>query len=527
MAQAKHQVEKSLPGNFVGPACCWMGRKLYNYYNGCSNYYIPTYASESVSKSADKSTAVGSTRALFEGEMEMAGQIDIVMVSCDRLAYTRQFVEHLWSRTDTPFRLIAVDNGSTDGSAEYLEASDAVSNFVPLDKNGGIHAAKNAGLALVESEPYYVDTDNDALVPSLQPDWLERLIGLMDRHPEYGAIACRPQVMVGEPSNRFDNCGEIREMDHAGAWLRIMRTAAVKRAGGWRKDAGPGRNNEDLWIAGKLRTQGLKVGVARDVRCCHLFGRNWGYPEGTPHGHKPTNPPPEHWDAIRLDPATWEPLDGKEVRRDARADRGREKMSEENWWLTHFPTHEGRARFMRSFGEGVGIPSRDFLLDIVGDGESFLDVGCGPGIDFENLVRKHHRKLRYRGYDLSPGFVDTCRALFPEGDFRVGDALALPEPDESWDTVLLRHIVEHTAGYEAPILEAMRVARKRVVIVLWRPLRIGFPDQIGLGGTSSDYNREAFRAFIAGLPAQAEMFEVPAPRDRKNWVWVLRKESLP
>lgn len=234
--------------------------------------------------------------------------VDLVVVSCNRLDFTRQCIDHLFSRTDTAIRIIAVDNGSRDGSVDYLAGCDAVDVLIALDENRGIHHAKNAGLAMVTSTPYYVDTDNDVLAASMQPDWLAWLIALMDCHPDYGSIACRPQVLVGEGPDEFDNCEEIREMRHIGAWLRIMRTEAVKAVGGWRLDAPPGRNNEDQWIAGKLREAGYKTGCARDVRCWHLFGVNWGYPDWVDHGHKPMFPPPEHWDTLAVDPNTWEPL---------------------------------------------------------------------------------------------------------------------------------------------------------------------------------------------------------------------------
>ncbi|NIP84988.1 MAG: methyltransferase domain-containing protein, partial [Planctomycetales bacterium] len=182
----------------------------------------------------------------------------------------------------------------------------------------------------------------------------------------------------------------------------------------------------------------------------------------------------------------------------------------------------GHKTYMRSYGEGVGTASREWLLTQIKDGESLLDVGCGPGCTYENL-KVNGRQVTYRGLDFCPEFVAACRELFPEGDFRQGDAMALDEADNSWDTVLLRHVLEHAPGYRDPIAEAVRVARKRVVIVMWRPLSKG-PDRMrvaGRTGGSNDFNASDFLCYL-------NTFVLPITRAefggrRPNWAWVLHK----
>lgn len=236
--------------------------------------------------------------------------IDIVAVTFNRIAFTRQFYRHLVDRTRTPFRLIVVDNGSTDGTVEFLQECKRVDSLVLFDNNRGIHCAKNAGLKLVQSRPYYVDTDNDILCPDLEPDWIARLVDLMDRYSDYGAIACRPQAMVGSPGDFWDGCGEIKDASRAGASLRIMRTEQVKQVGGWRNVVKPGRNNEEQWIADKFRQIGFRVGYASQLYCWHCFCENWGYKDipMEVHGHRPIWPLPSTYDQIKCDAKTWEPL---------------------------------------------------------------------------------------------------------------------------------------------------------------------------------------------------------------------------
>jgi len=180
----------------------------------------------------------------------------------------------------------------------------------------GIHYARNK---LLESVIYklFVSTDND-IVPQSPvdgADWLQLLTDLMERHPDYAAIALRPHIMIGDRvEEMFKDAPEVVERAHVGAVLRMMRTEAVIDVGGWSDKIQPGRNNEEQWICGKLRKAGWKVGYARDIHAIHCFGNPelgedpWGYdaslkPED--HGHREIWPPAHHyqWNRLRVD---WE-----------------------------------------------------------------------------------------------------------------------------------------------------------------------------------------------------------------------------
>jgi len=238
--------------------------------------------------------------------------IDIVCVTFNRLEHTKAFIGHLVERTTTPYRLIVVDNNSTDGTQEYLmnlKLDGVIGHLILLQENYGIHAAKNAGLALVRSEPYYIDTDNDLLCAKLEPDWISQLVDLMDKNPQYGAISCRPQVLVGNGDGAFENPGEVIKFDHVGAHLRIMRTQAVRDAKGWEKTWEAKRNHEDVYIARELEKLGFDTGYAKNVRCWHQFSKNWGYEDLKleEHGHNEMWPPSEFYDTVinSFDTETW------------------------------------------------------------------------------------------------------------------------------------------------------------------------------------------------------------------------------
>ena len=238
------------------------------------------------------------------------------MVTFNRKEFTQKCLKYLSDRTKTPLRIIVVDNNSDDGSQEMLfkmKQNGLIHHLILLEENYGIHMAKNYGLSLVRSEPYYIDTDNDLLCSSTEPDWVSRLVSLMERYPKFGAIACRPQVLVGTGGGQFKE-EEVVKFGHVGGHLRIMNTKLVRKVGGWAKVWDAKRNSEDKWIAERIREAGLEVGYASDVRCWHMFGENWGYKDMPvkDHGHNEMWPPPEHWDRgqYKFDHYTWKEKDG-------------------------------------------------------------------------------------------------------------------------------------------------------------------------------------------------------------------------
>ncbi len=110
---------------------------------------------------------------------------------------TRPCVESLLrAATGVEFRLVIVDNASTDGTREYLEELRARRPDVSVVLNAtnlGFAAGNNAGIRSVEAE-YYVLLNNDTIVTDR---WLDRLIRFVESHPEAG--------MAGPVSNAVGN----------------------------------------------------------------------------------------------------------------------------------------------------------------------------------------------------------------------------------------------------------------------------------------------------------------------------------
>lgn len=99
-------------------------------------------------------------------------------------------------------------------------------------------------------------------------------------------------------------------------------------------------------------------------------------------------------------------------------------------------------------------------------GDRVLDVGCGTG---SALARYRDAGYDPAGIDLSEAMLAKARArLGADADLRVGDALALPYPDDSFDLVTAAYLVHEVPVDLRPRLlhEIARVAGPEGEILL-------------------------------------------------------------
>lgn len=205
--------------------------------------------------------------------------VDIFITAFLRPELTKKTLEYLKERTKYPHRVFLIDNG---GNQEFR---DEVDYYIGMSKNVGIHAAWNIALSMAESE-YFITSDNDIYVPDLitysehgTADWLGAMVTFMNDRPDYGAISLHPHVFIGAAGIDPNDPEDVKERNMCGAVMRIMRTEAVRKAGGWLHHLNPGRNHEERTICSQLQNAGYKVGIASRIRAYHPFPKNWGYPE--------------------------------------------------------------------------------------------------------------------------------------------------------------------------------------------------------------------------------------------------------
>ena len=115
------------------------------------------------------------------------GATSIIIPCWNQLEFTRQCIAALLRHTHGPWELIAIDNGSTDGTAGYLanlrDAAPLPVTLISNSRNLGFPAAINQGLKCARGD-YLVLLNNDVVVTE---GWLSQLIGLASIAPPTGA----------------------------------------------------------------------------------------------------------------------------------------------------------------------------------------------------------------------------------------------------------------------------------------------------------------------------------------------------
>jgi SAM-dependent methyltransferase len=110
---------------------------------------------------------------------------------------------------------------------------------------------------------------------------------------------------------------------------------------------------------------------------------------------------------------------------------------------------------------GVGNP---FSLGPLNPGDAVLDIGCGAGVD--SLVAAHLVGAggRVAGLDVTPAMVVRARASLaqlglPNVTFQIGDAEALPFPDNDFDAVISNGVFNLTLDKAKALQETHRVLK--------------------------------------------------------------------
>jgi len=94
-------------------------------------------------------------------------KLSIITLTYNKLEYTKKFIESLYKYTND-FELIIVDNGSTDGTVEYLKSKPEI-KLILNTENLGFSKGNNQGIEIAQGE-YIGFLNNDIL---LYPNWFE------------------------------------------------------------------------------------------------------------------------------------------------------------------------------------------------------------------------------------------------------------------------------------------------------------------------------------------------------------------
>jgi cephalosporin hydroxylase/GT2 family glycosyltransferase len=222
------------------------------------------------------------------GEPSRRGsRLTSVIVPCfHRLEFTRECVAALQRHTRGSWELIAVADGSTDGTARYLQGiRDASAHRVEIIvnvENRGLLAACNQGLKAARGD-FLVLLDSGTVVTE---GWLDQLVALADSDPKVGMVGpmsnsgSAPQL-VGEVPYRdragLDRFAAAWRLERRGKWSTasqlsgsclLLKRSVLEAIGGLDERVEPGRFADEE-LARRVKQSGFHLAVAHDLFVHH------------------------------------------------------------------------------------------------------------------------------------------------------------------------------------------------------------------------------------------------------------------
>ena len=206
----------------------------------------------------------------------------VVIVTWNGLHHLRRCLPALAAQTGVEFETIVVDNGSTDGTAEWIAEAYPRTVLKRLESNHGFSEANNIGFGLAHAQ--LIATLNNDAFPD--PDWLRSLVRAARKHPEAGSFASR--IVLDRDPTIIDSAGVVTDVlgiawdrhnaepvgvDAAGeifgacAGAALYRKALLDKTGGF--DSAFFAYLEDVDLAWRARWLGWTARYVPEARVVH------------------------------------------------------------------------------------------------------------------------------------------------------------------------------------------------------------------------------------------------------------------
>lgn len=163
-------------------------------------------------------------------------KVSVLMTVFNGMPYLADSVESVLGQSMSDFEFIIVDDGSTDGTAQYLASLNDPRIKVVRQENGGTADAANHGLKYVNAE-FVARMDADDIS---MPNRLEKQLAFMTSHPEVGIVGAQVLPLghqkVGKslnlPQSHDDIFGALMTGRHGLAHSALMiRTQTLRDVG--------------------------------------------------------------------------------------------------------------------------------------------------------------------------------------------------------------------------------------------------------------------------------------------------------
>jgi GT2 family glycosyltransferase len=216
--------------------------------------------------------------------------VSIVILNYNKKCLSEKCIAHLLRVTNYPnFEVIFVDNGSVDGSAQFIKRmfeSDARVKIVELQKNYGYALGNNIGASIARGK-YIAFVNNDVIVTS---NWLNELISILEKDTTIGAVQGK---ILRAGSNQIDSMGMFidyfgnvikrgekepdgPEFNYASEIFSVSGSCFVVREDAFREVGGFDKNYflmfEEIDLSWRLRLAGYRIVCIPASSVYHMVG---------------------------------------------------------------------------------------------------------------------------------------------------------------------------------------------------------------------------------------------------------------
>jgi GT2 family glycosyltransferase/Flp pilus assembly protein TadD len=227
---------------------------------------------------------------------EMPQLTSIVILTFNQIDYTQKCIESVLKHTKEHFELIIVDNGSSDGTVEYLQSEfkdlrpEIQTKIIQNTRNLGFAAGNNQGIAAAKGD-YVLLLNNDVVVTR---GWLQRLLSCAEQEPQTGIVGPQTNCVAG-PQRVADvsydltslagleqfakqfgqkNNGQTSAQWRIVGFCMLIKRKVIEKIGGLDTIYGLGNfEDDDFCIRAKLA--GFKAQIAQDCFVHHFGGKTF------------------------------------------------------------------------------------------------------------------------------------------------------------------------------------------------------------------------------------------------------------
>lgn len=138
--------------------------------------------------------------------------VSMVILTWNQLECTEECLASIHRHTDVPHEIIVVDNGSSDGTVEWLrdyQRSNPLVRLVVNVENRGFAAGCNQGIRMARGA-YILLLNNDVVVT---PKWLSGMLDCFVNHPETGIVGPMTNNISGPQKVADASYNGIEDLD--------------------------------------------------------------------------------------------------------------------------------------------------------------------------------------------------------------------------------------------------------------------------------------------------------------------------